>query len=53
MGRTSDTFPAISDARAVSALVNANAMKAPRNDDGSVRIERILPNVTPTIRLER
>jgi hypothetical protein len=36
-----------------SQPVNAYAMKAPRNDDGSVRIEKILPNVTPTIRLER
>lgn len=36
-----------------SQPVNAYAMKPPRNDDGSVRIEKILPNVTPTIRLER
>lgn len=35
-----------------SQPVNAYAMKAPRNDDGSVRIEKILPNVTPTVRLE-
>lgn len=35
-----------------SQPVNAYAMKAPREQDGSVRIEKILPNVTPTIKLE-
>ncbi len=35
-----------------SQPVNAYGMKAPRDTDGSVRIEKILPNVTPTIRLE-
>lgn len=35
-----------------SQPVNAYNMKAPRDKDGSVRVERILPNVTPSIKLE-
>jgi hypothetical protein len=32
--------------------VNAYSMKAPRDQDDKVRIEKILPNVTPTVKLE-
>lgn len=35
-----------------SQPVNAYGMKAPRDQDDKVRIEKILPNVTPTIKLE-
>lgn len=35
-----------------SQPVNAYAMKAPRDKDGNVAVEKILPNVTPSIKLE-
>jgi aromatic ring-cleaving dioxygenase len=35
-----------------SQPVNAYSMKAPRDKDGKTRVEKILPNVTPTVRLE-
>jgi DOPA 4,5-dioxygenase len=35
-----------------SQPVNAFNMKAPRDKDGNVRIEKILPNVTPKVKLE-
>lgn len=35
-----------------SQPVNAYGMKAPRDEAGLVRIEKILPNVTPTVKLE-
>lgn len=35
-----------------SQPVNAYGMKAPREENDKVRIEKILPNVTPTIKLE-
>lgn len=35
-----------------SQPVNAYGMKAPRDQDDKVRIEKILPNVTPMIKLE-
>jgi hypothetical protein len=35
-----------------SRPVNAYAMKPPRDKDGRVRVEKILPNVTPTVKLE-
>jgi aromatic ring-cleaving dioxygenase len=35
-----------------SQPVNAYNMKAPRDENDKVRIEKILPNVTPTIKLE-
>ena len=35
-----------------SQPVNAYGMKAPRDKAGNVRIEKILPNVTPTVKLE-
>ncbi len=35
-----------------SQPVNAYNMKAPRGQDGKVLIEKILPNVTPTVKLE-
>lgn len=35
-----------------SQPVNAYGMRAPRDQDGNVRIEKILPNVTPTVKLE-
>jgi DOPA 4,5-dioxygenase len=35
-----------------SQPVNAFSMKAPIEKDGKVRIEKILPNVTPTVKLE-
>ena len=35
-----------------SQPVNAYNMKAPRDKEGNVQIEKILPNVTPTVKLE-
>jgi len=35
-----------------SQPVNAYGMKAPRDKDGKVRVEKILPNVTPSVKLE-
>ena len=35
-----------------SQPVNAFAMKTPRDEHGRARIEKILPNVTPTVKLE-
>jgi DOPA 4,5-dioxygenase len=35
-----------------SQPVNAFTMKAPRDKDGNVSVEKILPNVTPTVKLE-
>ncbi|MGA3188919.1 MAG: DOPA 4,5-dioxygenase family protein [Bryobacteraceae bacterium] len=35
-----------------SQPVNAYNMKAPRDKDGKARVEKILPNVTPTVKLE-
>jgi DOPA 4,5-dioxygenase len=35
-----------------SQPVNAYGMSAPRDKNGNVRIEKILPNVTPTVKLE-
>jgi hypothetical protein len=35
-----------------SQTVNAFGMKAPRGNDGKVLVEKILPNVTPTVKLE-
>ena len=35
-----------------SQPVNAYNMKAPRDKDGKALVEKILPNVTPTVKLE-
>jgi hypothetical protein len=35
-----------------SQPVNAYGMKAPRDQEGKALIEKILPNVTPTVKLE-
>ncbi|HVW71389.1 MAG TPA: DOPA 4,5-dioxygenase family protein [Steroidobacteraceae bacterium] len=35
-----------------SQPVNAYEMKAPRDDGGNVRVEQIVPNVIPTVKLE-